>query len=342
MKKQTIIFIPVFLFFLLQTQAQESALWTSGRPDGHAPIGVMGDHTHGQGEFMLSYRYMYMNMEDMRNETDRLSQQTVLDDYFVTPLRMPMNMHMFGAMYAFSDRLTLMAMVNILDVSMDHVTRTGGMFTTSSGGIGDTRISGLLKLMDSRRQIIHLNLGVSIPTGSIDEMDVTPASAPNEAQLPYPMQIGSGTFDFMPGITYLAQGKTLSFGAQALATFRLGENDRSYALGNQLNLTTWGAVKLSRWFSTSLRFIGSMTGEISGADPTFNGPVNMNMVPTVFPENFGGTVISTGLGLNFLIPEGPLKDIRVGAEIALPVYRSLNGPQLETDETITIGLQYAF
>ncbi|NBD18196.1 MAG: hypothetical protein GVY04_19270 [Cyanobacteria bacterium] len=36
--------------------------WTSGRPDGHAPIGVMGDHVHGQGEWMLSYRYMFILM----------------------------------------------------------------------------------------------------------------------------------------------------------------------------------------------------------------------------------------------------------------------------------------
>ena len=32
-------------------------------PDDHAPIGVMGDHTHDAGEIMLSYRYMFMPME---------------------------------------------------------------------------------------------------------------------------------------------------------------------------------------------------------------------------------------------------------------------------------------
>ena len=33
------------------------------RADGHAPIGVMGDHLHKRGEWMLSYRFMRMNME---------------------------------------------------------------------------------------------------------------------------------------------------------------------------------------------------------------------------------------------------------------------------------------
>ena len=37
------------------------------RPDGHAPIGVMGDHFHKQGEWMFSYCYMHMRMEDNRD-----------------------------------------------------------------------------------------------------------------------------------------------------------------------------------------------------------------------------------------------------------------------------------
>ncbi|MEL7113935.1 MAG: transporter, partial [Pseudomonadota bacterium] len=28
----------------------------------HAPIGVMADHRHKKGEWMFSYRYMYMDM----------------------------------------------------------------------------------------------------------------------------------------------------------------------------------------------------------------------------------------------------------------------------------------
>ncbi len=40
------------------------------RADGHAPIGVMGDHMHHKGEWMLSYRYMHMDMEGNRIGTD--------------------------------------------------------------------------------------------------------------------------------------------------------------------------------------------------------------------------------------------------------------------------------
>ena len=47
--------------------------WTSARPDGHAPISVMGDHMHAKGEWMLSYRYMSMEMEGLLKGSDSLA-----------------------------------------------------------------------------------------------------------------------------------------------------------------------------------------------------------------------------------------------------------------------------
>ncbi len=324
------------------TSAQPVIDWTSGRPDGHAPIGLMGDHTHSRGEWMVSYRYMRMEMEGMREGTDALNNEDVLADFMVTPLNMPMDMHMVGVMYALSDQLTLMAMGNFIQLDMDHRTRMGGSFTTRSNGFGDTRFSALYKFFDAGNKRLHANLGISIPTGSIDQTDVTPASAPNEAQLPYPMQIGSGTWDLMPGITYLAQRVKTSFGAQLMGTIRLAENERNYRFGHILDANAWVAYRLSDYFSASVRLHGRLQGEIEGADPAYAGAVAMNMVPTVFPENFGGTQLYAGGGINFFVPGGALKDLRLGLELELPLYRNINGPQLETDYLLTTGIQYAF
>jgi hypothetical protein len=60
------ILMPILGAILLWTNvtiAQDNQ-WTSARPDGHAPISVMGDHYHKKGEFMFSYRFMPMWMED--------------------------------------------------------------------------------------------------------------------------------------------------------------------------------------------------------------------------------------------------------------------------------------
>lgn len=310
--------------------------WSSSRPDGHAPLGVMGEHTHSKGEFMFSYRYMLMNMKGNRDGTNSISDSQVLDQFMVTPTEMTMQMHMFGAMYAPSDNLTLMTMVPYVLKSMDHLTRSGVRFTTKSEGLGDIKTSALYKVFDNSNQRIHLNLGMSLPTGSIEERDNTPAGS-NQI-LPYPMQIGSGTFDLLPGITYLGQSKNNSWGAQAMGTIRLGENSNGYSLGNQLQLTGWVARNWSEWVSTSLRLKGRTWENIDGADPR----LNPNMIPTADPDRRGGTQIDIGFGLNLYAPNGNLKGSRLAIEFELPLYRSLDGPQLETDWQLTVGLQSVF
>ena len=91
-----------------------------------APIGVMGDHMHKEGEWMFSYRLMYMNMEDARSGTDNLSAQDVFDmGYSMSPAEMQMEMHMLGTMYAPSDDVTLMLMANYVRKDMEMVTSGG-------------------------------------------------------------------------------------------------------------------------------------------------------------------------------------------------------------------------
>ena len=53
--KYTSLFLLIFSFLV------SSSLWA--RPDEHAPAGVMLDHSHRQGELMVGYRYVSMEME---------------------------------------------------------------------------------------------------------------------------------------------------------------------------------------------------------------------------------------------------------------------------------------
>ncbi|WP_281987600.1 transporter [Aquimarina aggregata] len=331
------LFIVATHFFYAQ---EENTKWTGSRPDGHAPISVMGDHTHGKGEVMFSYRYMYMNMEDLNRGSENVPFSNALrpnDVYMVTPTSMPMNMHMLGMMYAPSDKITLVAMVNYLSSEMDHITAMGGTFTTESSGFGDTKISALYKFFNKNKQQLHAQAGISIPTGSIDKMDIIPASAPNQVILPYPMQIGSGTWDTELALTYLKQWNIISYGAQARTTLRIGENDNEYRLGNKYSFNNWLAVKAADWLSFSGRVELGAIDKIEGTNPALN-PM---MVITADTANSGMTYANAGLGLNLYAFKGSLKDLRLGFEAAVPLFQNMNGVQLRTKETLTLGLQYA-
>lgn len=265
-----------------------------------------------------------------------MTNDQIFERYMVAPQEMQMNMHMLGVMFAPTARLTLMAMFNYLSNNMTLRTRMGMDFSTASQGLSDTRISALYGLFNRNRQSLHLNLGVSIPTGSIEERDATPMES--DAQLPYPMQTGSGTWDVLPGLTYLGQAERLSWGAQAMGTLRLGENSRGYTLGNQLLATGWLAYRWSKWWSTSLRLEGTTVEKISGRDQELN-PM---MVTTADTDSFGGQRLNGLIGVNFYVAEGYLYNHRLAVEFGVPLYQNLNGPQMAAESVLTLGWQWAF
>ncbi len=309
--------------------------WTSARPDGHAPISIMGDHYHKKGEFMMSYRFMPMWMEDNINGSDDISSAAIYDNFMVAPQKMNMNMHMLGAMYAPSNKVTLVLMANFISNSMDLRTKMGAEFTTESNGLGDITLGSLIKILNNNRQSLHANIAISVPTGDIDQRDATPMMT--NAQLAYPMQLGSGTWDPILGVTYLGQSDKFSWGAQTKYKFRFGENSENYTLGNRFDIAGWGAVKLSNSFSFSTSLSYFDTQKIDGVDADLN-PMMMPLFNTI---NSGRSQLDLGFGTNFLVSKGSLKDLRIGAEIKIPAYQKVNGIQMKNTVMATFGLQYA-
>ena len=316
------------------------------RPDSHAPAGVMADHTHAEGEWMLSYSYMEMGMEGNLDGSEDIALADILmpmpGTYMVAPTEMTMGMHMLGAMYAPSDRLTLMFMTNFIETEMDHVTAMGGAFSTSTSGLGDSSIAGLFRLTSAENANSsansHVTLGLSLPTGSIDETGVTPASAPNETQLPYPMQLGSGSYALDAGYTYNQYNQDWSWGGQVKGKIQLNDNDRDYKLGSRLTATAWAAKPISANFSISARLEWQDWADIDGADAALNAA----MVATADPSLRAGSRVDAGIGINWVTLSSEHSTFRLAAEYLVPLHQNLDGPQLGTDQSLVLKTQFSF
>lgn len=324
--------------FLLGMSAGGSM--ADSRPNAHAPIGVMGDHMHHAGEVMVSYRYMRMRMSGSRDDDDHVSTTHVLRAYPVAPTEMDMEMHMFGVMYAPIDLMTLTLMLPYVRNDMSHRLRNDGRFKTHSDGLGDIRAGTLVRLYEQDDQHVHAQIGISFPTGSITEQDVTPASGGTSIRLPYPMQIGSGTYDFLPGLTYTAHRDAYSWGAQATGEIRMNQNHAKYRQGDEYELTAWGGIEWANWISTSLRAAWNQSLNYRGRDESPS--LNPMMVPTADPNRRAAMSLDFLLGVNLIAPSGPLEGVRLAIEVGVPAYQRFDGPQLETDWTLTTGVQYAF
>ena len=317
-------------------------------PDSHGPMGTMGEHTHNEGEFMFTYKYMFMDMDGMRNGTDDLSSSDVLEDFFVTPTEMTMEMHMFGFMYGLNNTVTLAMMIPYVLNEMDHVNRLGGKFTTRSSGFGDIRMGALIRLYAFETPSIgshrfHFNAGISIPTGDIKATDTVPTpGGPMTTRLPYPMQLGSGTVDLHPGLTYAGSKGPASWGFQAMGIIRIDENNQGYKRGSEYTLNTYGAYRYADWISSSLRLKWRDWANWSGRDTNINqaSPApGVPLVPTAFVNNLGGERLELFLGTNVLAPEVLGYEHHFNVEMGRTIYQDLNGPQLELDWTFFVGWQ---
>lgn len=346
---------------ILPTLSAKADDYHSGlRADSHAPIGVMGDHMHSAGEWMVSIRGMRMEMEGNRDGTSSLSPEeivtTVPNRFFGTPMQPPTlrvvptkmatDMIMVGGMYAPTDTLTLMLMANYIDREMDHITFQGGAgttrlgeFTTRAKGWGDTKVSALIRLYEDEIHHVHFNAGLSLPTGSITQEDevLTPMGMRPTLRLPYAMQLGSGTYDLLPGLTYYGQKDRFGWGAQYAGTFQLCDNDEGYSWGNKHQMNIWGSYLIAPAVSISARLTAEQESQIDGIDSDIVAPVQ-----TADPDNFGGRRLSAALGINTVVPNGALKGHRFSAELTLPVSQDLNGPQMERDHAIMLGWSKAF
>ncbi len=257
---------------------------------GNLPAGIMFGHTlHKAGQMMVGYRYKHsMEGGDLLHGTQVAHEQTVIDKACkategctLFPRNMTMNMHMLDLMYAPTDWLTLMLMPQFMDMDMalyrpaslpppDHGTQqhNHGAHGHETGGVGDTGMYALVKLFDDRHHHLHAGLGFTAPTGDSNiKLKETTKNAEG-AYIHYGMQLGSGTWDFKPSITYTGESGAWLWGMQIAGTKRMENNNASgYALGDVFESSVWGGYGLTDWLSGSVRLAYTWQGRITGKYP---------------------------------------------------------------------------
>ena len=173
--------------------------------------------------------------------------------------------------------------------------------------------------------------------GAVDSGDAIPGSFATETQLPYQQQLGSGTFDILPGVTASIQNEVASLGFQWKAEIRMGENDREWALGDLYKSTLWAGYNASERVSASVAVQYSRWGNVEGFDPAldaFANPANNTLAQ-------GGWRVELPVGVNFIMPDGRFGGNRFGFQFILPVHQNLDGPQLMHDWSLVAGWQKA-
>jgi hypothetical protein len=306
---------------------------------GHAPAGVMAGHMlSNAGDFMLGVRYAYARRAgDVKRGTRKADDAEIGTEgcdgtpCTTAPDEMNMNMVMLDLMVAPTDWLTLAVMPSFVDMDMDLRTLAGAapdvhhVHGHTTGGVGDLQLLALGELLEVPGHRIHAGLGVSAPTGDVDEKRRR-SHQESPGFTHYGMQLGSGTWDLLPSLTYAGHAGRFFWGAQASGIVRLEHrNESGYALGDVFETTAWGGYGFARWLAASARFAFATEGEIRGR---YDGPRDESG-PMDFRENYGGRRFDVGFGLDAHVPAGLLSGNRLRVEWLQPVYDDFEGYQLE-------------
>lgn len=333
-------------------------------PPPPGPIGVFGLDIPAPGKLVLSLTPTFSNLSGIKMGT-----RTVWNEYIVStvpfflnprqPVRIvPQNIaartQIIGLNYGVTKDLCIVLNAGMIEKSLEALVFKGptGLQQLArnypdTASLTDFNLSGVYRVYQDEINRIQLSLGLSFPTGSNHATFnnfVLPNGVPADIRAFYGMQLGTGTYDIMPGIVYAGYIGPWSWGLSYRGRFPLGPNPegytwatipelapwggaslnpRGYMWGNLHELNGWGGYTWIPGVTTTFRVSATMQGAIRGWDPEIRGaavPTNPLFYGGQRVELFGGATIS-GKFIGY-------ENWTLGVEAGLPVYQNLNGPQI--------------
>lgn len=209
---------------------------------------------------MVGVRYAYaLQQGGMRHGTGSATDQQIVTQgcgpslkCTFTPKEMDMGMVMVDLMYAPTDWLTLMLMPQFMSMDM-HLRRLDGSPDPgggghaahganpyhATGGVGDIFMGSLFKLYEAEGHKLHFTLGFTAPTGSVNQR----VDGNTEFEH-YGMQLGTGTWNIWPSLTYNGYAGDFNWGGQVSTNAPLqNHNDSGFAFGTLFQTTAWGGFR---------------------------------------------------------------------------------------------------
>ncbi len=318
-----------------------------------APFGVFGADMPAAGRFILSVAPDFVRRSGTRIGTRGVSSEYIVatTPWFVYPklnLRLvPQNTFFatetVGLAYGVTNDLALFVTAGMIEKNIDMLTFKGaagltrlGMSYTGTQSPTDTTVAAVYRIYQDDIHRVQINLGLTFPTGGNQNSFtlLQPDGTYATSRAFYAMQLGTGTYDAMPGVIYAGHLDKWSWGLGYRARLPLAANPQGYRWGDLHQFTGWFGYSWLPGITTTFRLAGSTQTPIRGTDWHIFGKAqaaNPNYYGGQLVEAFGGAIISGKLiGYD---------SVSIAIEAGLPVYQSLNGPQISKNWQASMALR---
>ncbi|MCI0466338.1 MAG: alpha-amylase [Beijerinckiaceae bacterium] len=335
--------VPKTVPAVAQADATKSAI-IAPPPPPPAPMGVFGaDNLLAQGKLILSITPNFTNLSGILIGTRRVSNEFIVSTvpFFlnpsqtvrIVPQNIAVNTQVVGVRYGVTKDFEMILNLGMVEKNLNALVFRGTAGITQLGNnypgtasLVDTVLSGIYRVYQDDIHRVHVGLGFSFPTGSNDNTFadfLLPNGTRRNIRGFYGMQLGTGTFDILPGAAYAGYLGPWSWGVSYRGRLPLGQNPQGYLWGDLHEFNGWAGYTWIAGLTTTFRVNGSTQGPIRGFDPQINGPA----VPAN-PLFYGGQRVELFGGASISGKFIGLENATILVEAGLPVYQNLNGPQI--------------
>ena len=218
------------------------------------------------------------------------------------------------------NRLVVIGAIAFLDKRM-KLTRDGTRESRGAAGLGDLKLLAKYQFVqnDTKRSSFRMTYlgGLILPTGRAD------------TTLPAPLQLGTGSVDFIAGsiATYVRD----RWGLNAEAILNKNTKAHHYQFGDILSLNLALGYRIfpriyeiypSPYATVYLELLSHISGK--------------NLEHGVKLDDTGGMVVFLSPGIQFVLS----RTLLVEASLQYPVVQDLNGTQLGTDFSVNVGIRW--
>lgn len=311
-------------------------------PPPPAPLVVFGSDMPAAGKLVLSIIPQFANLSHTLIGTRRVSSEEVVATipWFFDPTKklrgVPQNTAIasqtVSLAYGVTKDLALAMTAGMVEKNLDFLTFKGttgitrlGMSYTGTDSLADFTGSVIYRVYQDPIHRIQVNLGMSFPTGSNHNTFtlLQPDGTYLTSRAFYAMQLGTGTFDVMPGVVYAGYLEKWSWGASYRGRFPIAANPQGYLYGDLHEFNGWGGYSWIPGLTTTFRVNDSLQGPIRGFDPNIRGKA-----PAANPHFYGGQRVELFGGATISGKFIGYEALSIAIEAGIPVYQNLNGPQI--------------
>lgn len=320
-------------------------------------MGVFCDNNLAQGKVVLSITPNFARLSGLSIGTRRVSNEFVASTvpFFLNPSQkvriMPQHIEVYTQVvalrYGVTNDLEMIFNTGLVEKTLAARVFKGTEGTTplvdnkpGTASFADTTLFGVYRIYHDDIHRVQLSLGMSFPTG-VNTATFNDFVLPNGTRRSirgfYGMQLGTGTFDILPGAVYAGYLGPWSWGLAYRARLPLDQNRQGYSWGNLHEFNGWAGYTWTPGLTTTFRVNGSTQAPINGFDPVINGPA----VPAN-PHFYGGQRVELFGGVSISGKLIGIENALILFEAGAPVYQNLNGPQIEKNWQAGTSVRFRF